>query len=66
MQAGDIVVCRNTTYDMWGTGIYVERMNCNGTIYHEVRRIGDIDNTICFDGCCIPLDEESWKLIGKK
>lgn len=62
MKAGDIVVSRMTEYQKWGTAIFIGTWRCGGFDWNEVQIIGK--NGTEMHECCLPLNEETWKLIG--
>lgn len=62
MKAGDIVVSRMTEHQKWGTAILIDTWRCGGFDWSEVQIIGK--NGTEMHECCLPLNEETWKLIG--
>ena len=62
MKAGDIVVSRMTEYQKWGTAIFIGTWRCGGFDWNEVQIIGK--NGTEMHEYCLPLSEETWKLIG--
>lgn len=64
MKAGDIVVSRMTEHQSWGTAIYCGEYKIQGFVWHDVRIIGMSHKEM--HEYCVPLNEETWKLIGTK
>ena len=64
MKAGDIVVSRMTEHQKWGTAIFIGTWRCGGFDWNEVQIIGK--NGTEMHEYCLPLSEETWKLIGTK
>lgn len=62
MKAGDIVVSRMTEHQKWGTAIFIDIWRCKGFDWYEVQIIGNSHREL--HECCLPLNEETWKLIG--
>lgn len=62
MKAGDIVVSRMTEHQNWGTAIFIGTWRCGGFDWNEVQIIGK--NGTEMHEYCLPLNEETWKLIG--
>ena len=62
MKAGDIVVSRMTEHQKCGTAIFIGTWRCGGFDWNEVQIIGK--NGTEMHEYCLPLSEETWKLIG--
>lgn len=62
MKAGDIVVSRMTEHQRWGTAIFIGTWRCGGFDWSEVQIIGRSGTEM--HEYCLPLSEETWKLIG--
>ena len=62
MKAGDIVVSRMTEHQKWGTAVFIGIWQCKGFDWYEVQIIGK--NGTEMHEYCLPLSEETWKLIG--
>ena len=62
MKAGDIVVSRMTEHQKWGTAVFIGIWQCKGFDWNEVQIIGK--NGTEMHEYCLPLIEETWKLIG--
>ena len=62
MKAGDIVVSRMTEHQKWGTAIFIGTWRCAAFDWNEVQIIGK--NGTEMHEYCLPLSEETWKLIG--
>lgn len=64
MKAGDIVVSRMTENQKWGTAEFYGKYILQGFVWYDVRIIGMSHREM--HEYCVPLNAETWKLIGTK